>query len=278
MVVISKARHAFGWLSENIPAFGLFVKLGSKVAPTLLKVLKVVSKGGKVTKVFLAGSSFAAYSYLLTPEFAAVILLSLFIHEHGHLLAMKNLGMEVKGMYFVPLIGAAAVPDEAFETHREEFITAIAGPIAGLLESLLLIGVYLYTGITFIGAVATWVALVNLFNLIPVRPLDGGRMLTSTTASISKRATVVFAFLGSLLAFALGLATGVILLIWVAMFAALDLIGHVRGDYLEREGMQPRTAVKAFTMYLLLGVVLAALTFAVPGVPSAGEAMSMLAG
>ena len=68
---------------NNIGIWGLVVKVGSKFGATIVKL----AKGLKIGKVGLAGASLASYSYMFTWEFAVLIMISLFVHESGHVWA-----------------------------------------------------------------------------------------------------------------------------------------------------------------------------------------------
>jgi Zn-dependent protease len=159
----------------------------SALGPKLWALLGAVVKSAKVTKLGLAGASVLAYAYLTTWEFAIVMIVGLFIHEYGHVWAMRKFGLKVRGMYFIPFVGAVAVPDEMFKRGWQEAVIALMGPTFGLTVTGLSYAAYLATHQPFIAAVTSWLAMVNLFNLLPVTPLDGGRVATSLVLSIPNR-------------------------------------------------------------------------------------------
>jgi len=170
----------------------LFVKLGPKFVSFLMKLLK----GVKVTKTGLAGASMASYAYMFTWEFAAMIMLMLFVHESGHIWAMKRCGIKTKGIYFIPFVGGAAVAEEAFPSRGAETYIAIMGPIWGGLLAAVSMLVYYETQNPMFAAAAAWMAMINVFNLIPINPLDGGRILKSIAFSIDRRFGLVFMLMG----------------------------------------------------------------------------------
>ena len=169
--------------------WAIVVKLGSKF-------LAILAKG---TKFWLATTSFAAYSYLYGWKFAVAIMAMLFFHESGHVWAMRKCGIPTKGFYFIPLLGGAAVPDRAFKSRGEEFYVAIMGPIWGWLFSLAIMLIYYATGNPLFAVISSWMALINLFNLLPVSPLDGGRMLKSILFSINSKLAIFAMYCGVLL-------------------------------------------------------------------------------
>jgi len=163
----------------------LGLKLGKVIFPiigklggTLIKLLK----GGSLAKVALGGASFAAYAALWDWRFAILILVALGFHESGHVWAMKRTGVPTKGFYFIPFAGALALSEKDFEaspwTHS---IIAIMGPLWGFALTLLCFGMYKITGLEILEVAACWMAFLNLLNLIPLYPLDGGRLLRAIT-------------------------------------------------------------------------------------------------
>jgi Zn-dependent protease len=158
----------------------LLVKLG----PKLVALLAKLAKGLKFGKVALFGTSAAAYAFVFSWKFAAVIMIQLLVHESGHIWAMRQRGMKTKGIYFIPFVGGAAVADDAFKTREDEYYVAIMGPIWGFGLALAFAAVAAATDSLFFGVAANWMAAVNFFNLLPVNPLDGGRMLKSIAFSI----------------------------------------------------------------------------------------------
>jgi Zn-dependent protease len=104
---------------------------------------------------------------------------------------MKRLGLQTSGMWFLPFLGAAAVAKQPFRWCGEEYFVAIAGPVFGLLSlvplsaaALLVPNDWVPAG-DWLGYVAT-AAFVNLFNLLPIGILDGGRIVKSLASSLSR--------------------------------------------------------------------------------------------
>lgn len=190
-------------ISVGIPT--LAIKLGSKLVSIGIKFVKVT----KVGKIGLAMGSMASYAYLFTWQFAVMVMISLFFHEYGHIFAMKRCGLKMKGIYFIPFFGAAAVSEETFKTRRNEIYIAIMGPIWGLGLSIVTLLGYYVTGNALYAAAAGWMAMVNLFNLLPINPLDGGRIMKSITFSIDSKIGLIF--------LAIGIIVSGILVIWAKL-------------------------------------------------------------
>jgi Zn-dependent protease len=142
------------------------------------KLLKAV----QVFKVALLAASVAVYSVMFTVEFAFALIAVLVFHEYGHLRAMKKCGLPTKGMYLIPFVGGLAVGDMP-KTRWQDVYISMMGPVFGLIMTVAFYIVYLITESHFAGLVASTSALLNLFNLIPVHPLDGGRVVKSLVFS-----------------------------------------------------------------------------------------------
>jgi hypothetical protein len=135
---------------------------------------------------------------LFTWQFAVIMLGMLVIHEGGHLRCMKHYGMKTKGIYLIPLIGAAAVAEDNFPSRRAEATIALAGPLTGAALAAGTGLLYFATRNGAFAAAAAWMALTNLFNLLPVVPLDGGRVVKSITLSIGSRTGLAAVIAGML--------------------------------------------------------------------------------
>lgn len=142
-------------------------------------------KSAKIIKVALASMSLAAYSWLFSFQFALALIACLVIHEYGHVRAMKYFGMQTKGFYLIPFFGGMALSDDKINTRWQDVVISIMGPFFGLILSVILVVTYWLTGEAFFAALAVFNALLNLFNLLPILPLDGGHILKSITFSMN---------------------------------------------------------------------------------------------
>jgi Zn-dependent protease len=143
--------------------------------------------------------SIFAYSWLFGWPFAIGLVALLFIHEMGHALVMKMKGIPVGGLIFIPLLGAAVFMRQMPKNAKDEAEVGIAGPIAGAIASsvCLLLALHFSQTYAYVPLSNIWAPLayfgffINLFNLIPIVPFDGGRVL----AAIDRRIWIL-GFLG----------------------------------------------------------------------------------
>jgi Zn-dependent protease len=197
----------------------------SSLTGALVKGGFVVVKAGKL---LLALASFAAYAFLFTWQFAVIILGMLVIHEYGHLRCMKHYGMRTRGIYLIPLLGAAAVAQDNFPSRRAEATIALAGPLTGAVLAAGTGLLYFVTRNGAFAAAAAWMALINLFNLLPVVPLDGGRVVKSITCSIGSRTGLVAVIAGMLLGAVLAVTAD----LWIfVILIPLGLLDYLYDSY-----------------------------------------------
>jgi Zn-dependent protease len=123
--------------------------------------------------------SIAAYAWLWGWKFAVGFVLLILVHELGHFAEAKRQGLDVGAPMFIPFLGAAILLKEHPLNAWREAQIAIAGPILGSLGSaaVWLVGEQydsdLFRALGFTGF------FLNLFNLLPVVPLDGGRIVSA---------------------------------------------------------------------------------------------------
>lgn len=195
-----------------------------KIGPKLLSVMVKFAKFFKIGKFGLGAISFASYAYLFTWQFAIMIIVLLVVHEYGHLMAMKRCGLKTKGIYLIPFLGAAAVSEELFKSRRDEAYIAIMGPLFGLVLSGIAGLIYLWTGNALFAAAAGWMAMINLFNLLPVNPLDGGRIMKSIMFSINSKFGFYFMILGIIASLIILYYAGIVLFFFLLIIGSFELI------------------------------------------------------
>jgi Zn-dependent protease len=222
----------------------------SSLTGALVKGGLVVVKAGKL---LLALASFAAYAFLFTWQFAVIILGALVIHEYGHLRCMKHYGMKTRGIYLIPLVGGAAVTEDSFPSRRAEATIALAGPLTGAVLAAGTGLLYFATRNGAFAAAAAWMALVNLFNLLPVVPLDGGRVVKSITCSIGSRVGLIAVIAGMLLGAVLAIAADLWIFVIIIPLGLADYLydRHQAGQAVRRRrrraGRHARVAEAANT-------------------------------
>ncbi|WP_019141710.1 site-2 protease family protein [Noviherbaspirillum massiliense] len=153
----------------------------------LLLLLFSGLKFAKLSKLLFSGGSMIlsvfAYSLVFGWRYAAGFVGLLMIHEAGHYLAARQRGLDVGLPTFIPFVGAwVELKQQPMDVETEAYV-GIAGPVAGTAGALACFFLAKNYGSTLLLALAYAGFMLNLFNLIPLSPLDGGRI----TAILSPR-------------------------------------------------------------------------------------------
>ena len=166
--------------------------LVQRIFGPLVVVGALLLKFGKVALLLLTKAKFlttsasmlvsvAAYALIWGWSFAAGFVGLLFIHEMGHYIQLRREGVRPSGMVFIPFLGAAVGTRSLGGSALAEARVGLAGPILGSLACLIPAGLWIATGNEFWQALAFTGFFLNLFNLIPVVPFDGGRAMAAMT-------------------------------------------------------------------------------------------------
>lgn len=189
-------------------------------------------KSAKVIKVLFAAGSLAAYSWLFSIEFAIALILCLVFHEYGHIRAMKYFGLKTKGIYLIPFVGGLALSDDKINTRWQDIVISIMGPCFGLILSIACLVGYWLTDIEVLAGIAVFNALLNLFNMLPVLPLDGGHVLKSIAFSINSRVGLVACVLGAALGVYVSYHFGLALLGFLLAIGSIEIFFEYKRRHL----------------------------------------------
>jgi Zn-dependent protease len=107
--------------------------------------------------------------------FAVGFVLSIYVHEMGHVSALRHYGIRASAPMFIPFVGAFVRLKESLHGDWENAMVGLAGPLWGFGAAIVSYGLYFATAEPIFAAIAHTGAWINLFNLLPVWQLDGGR-------------------------------------------------------------------------------------------------------
>lgn len=151
------------------------------------KLLVWLFAAGKMGKLLGTGGtmllSMLVYATIFGWKYAVGFVLLLFIHEMGHYLAARKRGLAVGAPTFIPFVGAWIEMKQLPHDVETEAFVGFAGPLAGTAAAMACYLLARGTGSDLALALAYAGCMLNLFNLLPVSPLDGGRI----TAIISPK-------------------------------------------------------------------------------------------
>jgi Zn-dependent protease len=165
-------RGGTNWRELGRKIWAPFAALGAFIAKFGVAILKFKFLFG----LFI---SFGAYLWLGGLWFAVGLIGLIFVHECGHWLEAKRQGLPVTAPLFVPFLGASIFLKERPANAWREFELAIAGPLLGSLGALAVYGVAVAEDSNRLRGIAFLGFFINLFNLLPVVPLDGGRIVAA---------------------------------------------------------------------------------------------------
>ncbi|SPP63845.1 Peptidase M50 [Nitrospira lenta] len=225
-----------------------------------MKTLIALLSGVKFGKVLLTSGtmvlSVVTYSFVYGWPYAVGLVGLIFCHEMGHFAAAKQRGLEVGAPTFIPFVGAwIQLKAQPMDVETEAYV-AMAGPVVGTVAAM---GCYYAANSThspLLRALAYAGFMINLFNLIPLSPLDGGRI----TSIISPKTWWV----GAPLIVALFAWSHSPMLLLIAVMAVPHLLSTMRkgesfsGSYYD---VSPATRWSYAAYYLLLVGFLGVMTF-----------------
>jgi Zn-dependent protease len=238
------ARRRGGFVGGLLTALAFVAKLGYFGKFGLTAITMVVAVG--------------AYALIFGWAFAVGLVLIIFVHEMGHFLTSRAMGVPMSAPVFVPFLGAFTTAGRGLTSdRRREAIIAIAGPVSGFLATLAVYGwalaqAPLAQGVAFAFSLSYFGFFITLFNLIPMLPLDGGRVTSAVSKWFNLAGLVIVAAL--LVSEWLGATLVNPMLILILILGGYSVWGRFQGARLGREAppLPVRTRVLIGAGYIAL--------------------------
>ena len=161
----SNPQGIFGWIIAGFIAVAKFGFLVLKSLKTSLSMLLMIW----------------TYSWFFGWWFAAGFVILIFVHEMGHMIAAKWLGLPVSAPLFIPFVGAAIMMKQNPRDAWTEALVGYGGPLAGCIGSWICWYAAIQFHAPWLMGVASASFVINLFNMIPIPPLDGGRICAAVS-------------------------------------------------------------------------------------------------
>src|SRR6266480_3046046 len=153
----------------------LLAKVGTKLKAFLILLPKLKLLATSASMLVSLG----AYALIWGWSFGLGFVLLLLIHEMGHVVQLRREGIKASAPMFIPFLGALVAMRELPKDAAAEARVGLAGPVLGSVGALGALGLYALTGNELFKALAFFGFFLNLFNLLPVLPLDGGRAMAA---------------------------------------------------------------------------------------------------
>ncbi len=225
----------------------IFLVSKGKAVLLLLPKLKVVTTSASMLV------SLAAYTLIWSWRFALGFVLLLLVHELGHVLQLRREGIKASAPLFIPFLGAVVGMKELPKDAAAEARVGLAGPVLGTIGCLVPLALWAITGNELFQALAFTGFFLNLFNLLPVPPLDGGRAVAALSTwmwlvGFAALVALTFAFPNPIM----------VVIVLVGGFETYRRFKH-RKDPKAREyhRVRPRTRAAVAAVYLGLAALLA---------------------
>ena len=177
--------------------------------------------------------------FKIEPVYIAALLVVLLIHEFGHFFAMKAFNYTNVKLFVLPMLGAYVTGKKTLISQRQMSIVILAGPIPGIIiGTCLLISTQYYPNekIHMLGNIFLF---LNLFNLLPFVPLDGGRLLETLFINHNHVLRVVFTIISIIALAILAVITESLFFVIIPVSMIFDLIMEIKNqkirNYLDQE-------------------------------------------
>jgi Zn-dependent protease len=243
-------------MQKKAPWLAALLFVGAKIKSVFMLLFGAL-KFLKLGKILLTSGtmlvSIVLYSYAFGWPFAVGFVLTIFVHEMGHVYVGWRQGLPMSAPVFIPFMGAVIFNKRGSSTAWGQAIMGIGGPVAGSLAGLACWGIYGATGSVFFLVLAYVTFWMNLFNLTPIVPLDGGWI----TGAVSP-----YLWLIGVILMVVHLFTGSIMnpLIIVLILMSLPRLWHgLRTGEASFGGVQPASPTQRWIMgacYVGLGAFL----------------------
>lgn len=248
----AKKPSTFGPIAGVLGVLGVILLKFKGAALIALKALSLVKLGWLLKGFSSMALSLGIYIMMFGWRYAVTIIILLYIHEMGHFIFMHFYGLKPKAPVFVPFVGAytamTTIPGD-LATHAW---VAYAGPFIGGIAAFASYWLGIATGNTFLIAAANTGAILNLLQLVPIKPFDGGFI----AQSISRWLFIPGALLLAYLAWTLRSP----LLIIIAVVAIFVMISQMRKGEDPEAARYPTTPIQRIFIsvsYIGLAIALA---------------------
>lgn len=177
--------------------------------------------------------------------YIAALLVVLLIHEFGHFFAMKLYNYQNVKLFIVPLLGAFVSGKKQSVSQKQMSIIILAGPIPGIIIGTVLYVINKTHPNETLKMLANVFIFINIFNLLPIYPLDGGRLLENLFIKNNHGIRLVFTILSILFLITIITLSGNIIMVIIPAIMVFELINEVKNqkirDYLDGERIEYHT-------------------------------------
>lgn len=220
------------------------------------KPVLVENKQNNMTRSIISLLIYGVLFYILFDQnigYIAGVLLVLIIHEIGHFVAMKTFDYSNVKLFIIPLLGGFVSGKKQEVSQKQLSIILLAGPVPGIIIglSLLIVNARLPESVETLKMLGNTFLFINLFNLLPVYPLDGGRLLEALFMKQNHLIRLVFGIISMMLLATFALFTFQLILFIVPVMMGFELYNenknHKIREYLLQEKLNYQIAYENLT-------------------------------
>lgn len=206
------------------------------------KPLIAENKSNNLTRSLISLFIYAFLFYIIFDQniaYIAAVLLALLVHEFGHFFAMKLYNYQNVKLFIVPLLGAFVSGKKSTVSQKQMSVIVLAGPLPGLIIGFVLYFLNKSMPNDSIKMLANVFIFLNLFNLLPIYPLDGGRFLENLFLKNNYGIRLVFTIISVLFLVSIIVLTGSFLMLIIPAMMVYELFNENRNqkirDFLDQE-------------------------------------------
>ncbi|MDF2447928.1 MAG: peptidase [Bacteroidota bacterium] len=210
--------------------------------PVLPKPVFIQDKKNWVRRSLISLAIYAVLFYMVFDQdiiYIAAVLVVLMIHELGHFFAMKVYRYNDVKLFVLPMLGAYVTGNKSKISQKQMCAVILAGPIPGIIIGFCLLLSTIYYPNERIEMLGNIFFVLNLFNLLPFVPLDGGRLLETLFVNQNYTIRVIFTVISIIMMTILAILSQSIILLILPAFMVFDLIMKVKNqkikEYLDQE-------------------------------------------
>ena len=156
-------------------------------------------------------------------------------HELGHFMAMKIDKYRELGMFFIPLLGAYVSGTKQEVSQKQSAIILLAGPVPGIFLGIILHFLSIHFELDFLNTVAWILIYLNVLNLLPVYPLDGGQLLHRLFLDDYNILGKIFVILSVILMSWVAISSGYLFLLLFPFMMISKMIGDLQHERIEKK-------------------------------------------
>jgi Zn-dependent protease len=210
----------------------------------LPKPVLIQDKKNWIRKSLISIGIYALFFYLIFNQdliYIAAVLLVLLIHEFGHFFAMKAFNYSNVKLFVLPLLGAYVTGKKHMISQKQMSVVILAGPLPGIIIGFCLLIYNIYHPNARIEMLGNIFFILNVFNLLPFIPLDGGRLLETLFISHNHAIRVVFTIISIIALTFLAISTTSFILLIIPVSMVFDLMMEMKNqkirEYLKQENI-----------------------------------------